>query len=72
VPTCGDLANREVGQHSEEDVLGDVSLVISQLRAQRCFDVVTFDEASPVTPADAVGASMRAGRAVVAGDPGSC
>lgn len=45
-------------------------LVVSQLLpAQRCFDVVIFDEASQVTPADAVGALMRAARAVVAGDP---
>jgi very-short-patch-repair endonuclease len=45
-------------------------LVVSQLLpAQRCFDVVIFDEASQVTPADAVGALMRADRAVVAGDP---
>lgn len=45
-------------------------LVVSQLLpAQRCFDVVIFDEASQVTPADAIGALMRADRAVVAGDP---
>lgn len=45
-------------------------LVVSQLLpAQRCFDVVIFDEASQVTPADAVGALMRADRAIVAGDP---
>lgn len=45
-------------------------LVVSQLLpAERCFDVVVFDEASQVTPADAVGALMRAERAVVAGDP---
>ena len=45
-------------------------LVVSQLLpAQRCFDIVIFDEASQVTPADAVGALMRADRAVVAGDP---
>jgi very-short-patch-repair endonuclease len=45
-------------------------LVVSQLLpAQRCFDVVIFDEASQVTPGDAVGALMRADRAVVAGDP---
>jgi very-short-patch-repair endonuclease len=45
-------------------------LVVSQLLpAQRCFDVVIFDEASQVTPADALGALMRADRAVVAGDP---
>lgn len=45
-------------------------LVVSQLLpADRCFDVVVFDEASQITPADAVGALMRAERAVVAGDP---
>ena len=45
-------------------------LVVSQLLpAVRCFDIVIFDEASQVTPADAVGALMRADRAVVAGDP---
>jgi very-short-patch-repair endonuclease len=45
-------------------------LVVSQLLpAQRCFDVVIFDEASQVTPADAVGALMRADHAIVAGDP---
>ena len=45
-------------------------LVVSQLLpAQRLFDVVIFDEASQVTPADAVGTSMRAEQAVVAGDP---
>jgi very-short-patch-repair endonuclease len=45
-------------------------LVVSQLLpAGKCFDVVVFDEASQVTPADAVGALMRADRAVVAGDP---
>lgn len=44
-------------------------LVVAQLLpAQRCFDVVIFDEASQVTPADAVGALLRADRAVVAGD----
>jgi len=45
-------------------------LVVSQLLPpQRCFDVVIFDEASQVTPPDAVGALMRAERAIVAGDP---
>jgi very-short-patch-repair endonuclease len=45
-------------------------LVVSQmLPASPIFDVVIFDEASQVTPADAVGALMRADRAVVAGDP---
>jgi len=44
-------------------------LVVSQLLpAQRCFDIVIFDEASQVTPADAIGALMRADRTVVAGD----
>ncbi|MEW6475342.1 MAG: AAA domain-containing protein [Actinomycetota bacterium] len=44
-------------------------LVVAQLLpAERCFDVVIFDEASQVTPADAVGALLRAERAVVAGD----
>jgi very-short-patch-repair endonuclease len=45
-------------------------LVVSQLLPPvKCFDVVIFDEASQVTPADAVGALMRADRAIVAGDP---
>jgi len=45
-------------------------LVVSQvLPVERCFDVVIFDEASQVTPESAVGALMRAGQAVVAGDP---
>lgn len=45
-------------------------LVVSPLLpAQKCFDVVIFDEASQVTPADAVGALMRTDRSVVAGDP---
>ena len=59
------------------DVLGALKpcwamspLVVSQLLPmQLCFDVVIFDEASQVTPADAVGALARAGRAIVAGDP---
>ncbi|HEY0716712.1 MAG TPA: AAA domain-containing protein, partial [Streptosporangiaceae bacterium] len=33
------------------------------------FDVVIFDEASQVTPGDAIGALMRAPQAIVAGDP---
>ncbi len=33
------------------------------------FDVVIFDEASQITPADAVGALARAPQAIVAGDP---
>ncbi|MGH9072966.1 MAG: AAA domain-containing protein [Acidimicrobiales bacterium] len=45
-------------------------LVVAQLLPlERCFDVVIFDEASQVTPADAIGSLMRAERAVVAGDP---
>jgi very-short-patch-repair endonuclease len=45
-------------------------LVVSQLLPpERYFDVVIFDEASQVTPADAAGALLRAERAVVAGDP---
>jgi very-short-patch-repair endonuclease len=45
-------------------------LVVAQLLpVERCFDVVIFDEASQVTPADAVGALMRADQTVVAGDP---
>lgn len=44
-------------------------LVVAQvLPPERLFDVVIFDEASQVTPADAVGALLRADRAVVAGD----
>ena len=45
-------------------------LVVAQLLPLgRWFDVVIFDEASQITPADAMGALMRADRAVVAGDP---
>jgi very-short-patch-repair endonuclease len=33
------------------------------------FDVVIFDEASQITPADAIGALARAPQAIVAGDP---
>jgi very-short-patch-repair endonuclease len=44
-------------------------LVVSQtLPALPIFDVVVFDEASQVTPADAVPALLRARQAVVAGD----
>src|SRR5439155_5362256 len=45
-------------------------LVVSQLLPAdgRYFDVVVFDEASQVTPADAVPAILRAGQVVVAGD----
>jgi len=45
-------------------------LVVAQLLPPgQHFDVVVFDEASQVTPADAIGAISRAKRAVVAGDP---
>lgn len=46
-------------------------LVVAQLLPieKRYFDVVIFDEASQITPADAVGALARADQAVVAGDP---
>jgi very-short-patch-repair endonuclease len=72
----GHLAVRQLFQFAPH-VLGALRpcwamspLVVSQLLpAQRCFDVVIFDEASQVTPADAIGALMRADRAVVAGDP---
>jgi very-short-patch-repair endonuclease len=58
------------------DVLGAMKpcwvmspLVVSQLLPlQRCFDVVIFDEASQVTPADSMGAIMRASQTIVAGD----
>ncbi len=44
-------------------------LVVAQmLPAQQLFDVVIFDEASQVMPADAIGALMRARTAIVAGD----
>ena len=45
-------------------------LVVSQLLPgnRPYFDVVVFDEASQITPADAVPAILRAGRVVVAGD----
>ena len=44
-------------------------LVVSQtLPARQVFDVVIFDEASQVTPADAIPALLRASQAVVAGD----
>ena len=44
-------------------------LVVAQmLPPEQLFDVVIFDEASQVTPADAVGALLRARTAVVAGD----
>lgn len=38
------------------------------LPAEQCFDVVIFDEASQIKPADAIPALMRANQAVVAGD----
>ncbi len=44
-------------------------LVVAQLLpAERCFDVVVFDEASQVPPAEAIGALYRADQAIVAGD----
>lgn len=63
--------------HEAPNVLGALKpcwamspLVVAQLLpAERCFDIVVFDEASQVTPADAVCALLRAERAVVAGDP---
>lgn len=59
------------------DVLGALKpcwamspLVVSQLLPmQPCFDIAIFDEASQVTPQDAVGVIARAERVVVAGDP---
>jgi very-short-patch-repair endonuclease len=45
-------------------------LVVAQLLPlDTVFDVVIFDEASQITPADAVGALARAPQAIVAGDP---
>jgi very-short-patch-repair endonuclease len=44
-------------------------LVVAELLPlQRLFDVVIFDEASQVTPADAIGALIRSDRVIVAGD----
>ena len=43
-------------------------LVAEMLPAQTLFDVVIFDEASQVPPADAVGAILRGRQVVVAGD----
>lgn len=44
-------------------------LVVSQvLPARRLFDLVVFDEASQIEPADAIPAIMRGNRVVVAGD----
>lgn len=45
-------------------------LVVAQLLPLgNVFDVVIFDEASQITPADAMGALARAPQAIVAGDP---
>ncbi len=45
-------------------------LAVSELIPVRhCFDVVLFDEASQVLPEDAIPTLLRAGTAVVAGDP---
>ena len=45
-------------------------LVVAQLLPLgQFFDVVVFDEASQITPGDAMGALMRAPQAIVAGDP---
>jgi hypothetical protein len=41
---------------------------VAQLLPPRCFDVVVFDEASQILPADAVPALLRAPQAVIAGD----
>ena len=44
-------------------------LVVAQtMPARQVFDVVIFDEASQIRPADAVSALLRASRAVIAGD----
>ena len=44
-------------------------LIVSQvLPAARLFDVVIFDEASQIVPADAIGSIIRAHQVVVAGD----
>lgn len=43
-------------------------LAAEMLPLERLFDVVVFDEASQVTPADAAGSIMRADQAVVCGD----
>jgi very-short-patch-repair endonuclease len=60
-----------------EDVLTSVKpcwvmspLVVAQvLPAKKCFDLVVFDEASQIPPADAVCALLRGRQTVVAGDP---
>ncbi len=45
-------------------------LVVAQILPSRpCFDVVVFDEASQIPPADAACSLLRGERAVVAGDP---
>ena len=45
-------------------------LVVAQvLPAKKCFDLVIFDEASQIPPADAVPSLMRGRQTVVAGDP---
>ncbi len=45
-------------------------LVVSQVLPRRaCFDVVIFDEASQIPPADAICALLRGRQAIVAGDP---
>jgi very-short-patch-repair endonuclease len=45
-------------------------LVVAQvLPPRKCFDVVIFDEASQIQPADAVSALLRGRQAIVAGDP---
>ena len=63
--------------HSASEVLTAVKpcwvmspLVIAQvLPARQCFDVVIFDEASQILPADAVSTLLRGRQAIVAGDP---
>jgi len=45
-------------------------LVVAQvLPARQCFDVVIFDEASQIPPADAACSLLRGRQAIVAGDP---
>ena len=45
-------------------------LVVAQVLPPRtCFDVVVFDEASQIRPADAVSSLLRGRQAIVAGDP---
>jgi hypothetical protein len=43
-------------------------LLVAQLLPPGCFDVVIFDEASQILPADAVPSLLRAPQAVIAGD----